>query len=201
MQALGLHERLGHLAYDTIEHLADDPYAGIRLTDRSRPNCLTCAHDKLTKKAQSKTDTGQHASIDKLHTPLPTRELLHDQLRVTRCNYLGLFLAKNKAEATLNFEHFSVNFDKKFNCRIPVLQTDGGTEYGNVDPFYKANGIRHQALGQRGKQSILEWQGRTNAPHGAEQDVLYAVCVGTTIEFWDYVVEYAAYVLTGVRAA
>eukprot|EP00644_Phytophthora_capsici_P006023 jgi/Phyca11/97569/e_gw1.2.394.1 len=59
-------------------------------------------------------------------------------------NYVRVFLAKNKVEATKKFEHFLVYFEKRFNCRIHVLRTDGGKEYINVDPFCKATGVRRQ---------------------------------------------------------
>ncbi|KAG3067048.1 hypothetical protein PI125_g23741 [Phytophthora idaei] len=41
-----LHERLGHLMYDTVEKMVDDPRSGVVLTDRKRANCLTCAKGK-----------------------------------------------------------------------------------------------------------------------------------------------------------
>ena len=52
------HLRLGHLAYDTVERLAKDPASGIKLTDRRRPNCLTCAEGKGTRTKQPKQDSG-----------------------------------------------------------------------------------------------------------------------------------------------
>ena len=43
------HHRFGHLAYDTIEHMASDPQSGITLTSNQRKNCLTCAEGKQTR--------------------------------------------------------------------------------------------------------------------------------------------------------
>ncbi|KAE9342363.1 hypothetical protein PR003_g9515 [Phytophthora rubi] len=59
-------------------------------------------------------------------------------------NYVCVFLTKNKADATKEFEHFLVYFEKRFNCRIHVQRTDGGKEYVNVDPFCKETGVRRQ---------------------------------------------------------
>jgi hypothetical protein len=46
--------RLDHQSYDSIETLATKPGSGIKLTDHSRPNCMTCAEGKHTKNKQSK---------------------------------------------------------------------------------------------------------------------------------------------------
>nr|CCA24274.1 putative polyprotein [Albugo laibachii Nc14] len=43
---LELHLRLGILAYDSVERMADSVVSNTRLTDRARPNCLTCAQGK-----------------------------------------------------------------------------------------------------------------------------------------------------------
>lgn len=40
------HKRFGHLSFDTIERMAQDPRSGIELTDRKQPHCLTCAQGK-----------------------------------------------------------------------------------------------------------------------------------------------------------
>ncbi|KAE9281459.1 hypothetical protein PR003_g27672, partial [Phytophthora rubi] len=61
-----LHERLGHLMFDTVERMADASGSGIELTDRARINCLTCAKGKQSKNAQSKQDSGKNAPIDRI---------------------------------------------------------------------------------------------------------------------------------------
>ena len=40
------HLRFGHLAYDTIERMAQDPAWGINLTDKIMLVCVTCAQRK-----------------------------------------------------------------------------------------------------------------------------------------------------------
>jgi hypothetical protein len=60
------HMRFGHQSYDTIEALAAKPGSGIKLTDRERSNCMTCAEDKQTKNKQSKQDSGAHLPIDRI---------------------------------------------------------------------------------------------------------------------------------------
>ena len=61
-----MHQRLGHLGYDTVELMADSMVLGIHLTYRDRPNCLNCVEGKQSKNNQSKRDRGKNAPIDKL---------------------------------------------------------------------------------------------------------------------------------------
>uniref|UniRef100_A0AAV1U2P4 Retrovirus-related Pol polyprotein from transposon TNT 1-94-like beta-barrel domain-containing protein n=1 Tax=Peronospora matthiolae TaxID=2874970 RepID=A0AAV1U2P4_9STRA len=53
-----LHQRLGHLGCDIVERMTESKGSEIHLTDRARPNCLTCAEGKQSKNNQSKMDTG-----------------------------------------------------------------------------------------------------------------------------------------------
>ena len=59
-------------------------------------------------------------------------------------NYVRVFVAKIKIEATKNFKHFVLYFEKRFNCRIHVLRTGGGKDNVNVDPFCRSAGVRRQ---------------------------------------------------------
>ncbi len=52
-----------------------------------------------------------------------------------KTNYFRAFLAKTKDQAAKKFEHFLTWLERRFNCHIQVLRTDGGLEYRNVDPF------------------------------------------------------------------
>nr|CCA19287.1 conserved hypothetical protein [Albugo laibachii Nc14] len=135
---LELHERLGHLANDTVERMADSAGSDIRLTDRSRPNCLTCAQGKQSKKNQSNDIKG----------PMTPKDRRGNQYLINfvdyLTNYARVFVAKNKVEAAKNFEHFLLYFEKNFNCHIQVLRTDGGKEYVKVDPFCNSAGVRRQ---------------------------------------------------------
>ncbi|KAG3143998.1 hypothetical protein PC128_g24483 [Phytophthora cactorum] len=60
------HKRLGHLSYEAVERLAQDPSSGIEITDHRRKNGLTCAQGKQSKNTQSKRDTGEHSPIDRV---------------------------------------------------------------------------------------------------------------------------------------
>nr|CCA27152.1 AlNc14C466G11808 [Albugo laibachii Nc14] len=139
---LELHQRLGHLAYDTIERMADLSVSDIRLTDRARPNYLTCAQDKQSKNNQSKKDTRKNAPIDKLsgvigrdiNGPMNPKDRRGNRYLVNfvdySTNYVRAFVSKNKTEATENLQHFLLYFEKRFNCRIHVLCTDAGRLIG-----------------------------------------------------------------------
>lgn len=141
------HSRLGHLAFDTIERMVKDPASGIKLTDKRRTNCLTCAEGKQTKNNQSKKDTGDHSPIYRvggvicsdLKGLMTPKDRLGNRYMVNfvdhKSNYCRVFLAKTKDEAANKFKHFLVFFEKRFDCRVHVLRTDGGGEYKNVDLF------------------------------------------------------------------
>ena len=63
---LDFHMRFGHLAYDTIERMANDLSSEILLTDKKRSACLMCAQGKQTRNHQSVQDTGTNAPIDRV---------------------------------------------------------------------------------------------------------------------------------------
>ena len=63
---MNFHRRLGHLNYDAILRLAKDPSSGLKITDDTRQNCLTCAQGKQTKNKQSQKDSGNNAPIDRI---------------------------------------------------------------------------------------------------------------------------------------
>jgi hypothetical protein len=63
---LDFHRRFGHLAFDTIKRMAQDPRSGIRITDRRRANCLTCAEGKASKSRQPQSDSGKNSPIDRV---------------------------------------------------------------------------------------------------------------------------------------
>uniref|UniRef100_A0AAV1VI71 GAG-pre-integrase domain-containing protein n=1 Tax=Peronospora matthiolae TaxID=2874970 RepID=A0AAV1VI71_9STRA len=132
---LELHQRLGHLSYDTIVRMADSAGSGIRLTDRTRPNCLTCAQGKQSKNNQPKKDTGRNAPIDKLggvigsdiKGPMTPKDRRGNRYLINFVDYstncVRVFVAKRKIEATKNFRHFLLYYEKRFNCRVHVLRT------------------------------------------------------------------------------
>ena len=49
---LHFHQRLSHLAFDTIERMARDPTSGIRLTSNKRMTCVSCLEGRQTRNAQ-----------------------------------------------------------------------------------------------------------------------------------------------------
>jgi hypothetical protein len=60
------HVRFGHQSYDAIEALAAKPGSGVKITNKGRPNCMTCAEGKQTKNKQSNKDSGDHSPIDRI---------------------------------------------------------------------------------------------------------------------------------------
>jgi hypothetical protein len=41
----------------------------------------------------------------------------------------------------MKFEHFVGHFERRFDCRVRVLRTDGGGEYADIDLFCELTGI------------------------------------------------------------
>ncbi|CAI5726216.1 unnamed protein product [Hyaloperonospora brassicae] len=162
---LYFHQRLGHLSYDAIEKIARNPSSGIELTDHKRMTCITCAQSKQTKNKQNQKDSGQNAPIDciggvicsDLKGPLTPADRLGNRYLIDfidyKTNYCRVFLAQTKDAAAKKFEHFLVLFERRFECRIAVLRTDGGGEYQNVDLFCKSTGVARQVSEARNQAS------------------------------------------------
>lgn len=51
------------------------------------------------------------------------------------------------------FMHFQVEFERRFNAKIQVLRTDGGTEYNNLNKYCATLGIRRQISEPRNQAS------------------------------------------------
>lgn len=200
-----LHKRLGHISYDTVERMADTRGSGIRLTSRSRLNCLTCAQGKQSRNNRSKKDTGANAPIDKIggvigsdiKGPMTPKDRRGNRYLINfvdySTHYVGVFLAKNKVKTTKKLEHFLVYFEKRFNCRIHVLRTDGGKEYTNVDPFCKATGVHRQISERENQASNGKAERMLRTVLNMARCMLFAS--GLHLYFWGDAVKYAAYVL------
>ena len=133
-----------------------DPASGIKLTDTKRVTCLACAQGKQTKNRQYSRDSGTNWPIDviggvscsDLKGPMTPRDRLGTRYLINfvdyRSNYFRVFLARRKYVAAMNFKHFLLNLERRFNCRIHVLRTDGKDEYKPLDLFCKDTGITRQ---------------------------------------------------------
>ena len=98
--------------------MAKDLASCIKITDRSRPTCVSCAEGKQTKNVQSNKDMGAHSPIDcidgaicsDLKGPMKTRDRLGNRYLINfvdhKSNYCRVFLAKTKDLAAKKFEHF-----------------------------------------------------------------------------------------------
>ncbi|KAE8895634.1 hypothetical protein PF005_g191 [Phytophthora fragariae] len=146
----------GHLSYDTIERIAKDPASGIAITSHERSRCTTCAEGKQTRADQPKKDTGVDAPVYRvggvicsdLKGPITPRDRRGNRYLVNfvdhKTNYCRIVLAKMKDQAAKYFEDFLIYFEKRFECKVHVLRTEGGAEYNNVDEFCKKSGVARQ---------------------------------------------------------
>jgi hypothetical protein len=176
------HIRLGHLSYATIEELASKPESGIKLTDHQKPQCITCAEGKQTRNNQSKKDSGNNAPIDRiggvicsdLKGPITPTDRSGNRFMVNfidyKTNYCRVFLAKTKDQAAKKFEHFLAWFERRFDCRIQVLRTDGGLEYRNIDPSARRQALQ-DSLPSRTAQHQMERRSECIGPSLTWRDV------------------------------
>ena len=199
------HNCLGHLCYDTIIKMARDPASGIKLTDTKRVKCLACAQGKQTKNRQSRKDSGLNSPIDviggvvcsDLKGPMTPRDRLGNRYLINfidhRSNYCRVFLAKTKDAAAMHFKNFLVVFERKFNCRIHVLRTDGGGEYKPLDVFCKEVGVSRQ-VSERDNQAS---NGKAERMHRTIMNMVRSMVFasGLPLTFWGDAAEYAAYIL------
>ena len=109
---------------------------------------------KHANKEQSRKDTGINSPTERiggvicsdLKGPITPHDRRGNRYLVNfidyKSNYCRVSLAKTKNEAATKFQDFLTYFEKRFDCKIHVLRTDGGAEYRNVDIFCKEEGVR-----------------------------------------------------------
>lgn len=110
-----------------------------------------------------------------------------------KSNYCCVFLAKTKDVAAQKFKHFLVFFEKRFDCRVHVLRTDGGGEYKTLDLFCKKTGVARQISEARNQAS----NGKAERMHRTVLNMARCMifACGLLLFFWGDAVEYATYVL------
>ena len=108
-------------------------------------------------------------------------------------NYVRVFVAKNKVEATKYSEHFLIYFEKRFNCRVHVLRTDGSKAYANVDPFCMSAGVKRQVSKADNQASNGKAERMHRTILNMARCILFAG--GLPLYVWGDAVEYAAYVV------
>ncbi|CAI5708769.1 unnamed protein product [Hyaloperonospora brassicae] len=201
---LHFHQRFGHLEFDTIERMARNPASEIRLTSSKRMACVSCMEGKQKRNSQNQTDSGFNAPIDRvggvicsdLKGPMTPRDRLGNRYLVNfvdhKSNYCRIFLARTKDVAAKQFEAFLVFFEKRFNCRIHVLRTDGGGEYTNIDLFCKRTGVTRQ-VSEAGNQAS---NGKAKRMHRTVLNLARSMmfACGLTFHFWGDAVQYASYI-------
>ena len=160
---------------------------------------------EAVKSAQSKKDTNVHSPIDRiggvicsdLKVPMTPKDRMGNQDLATfvnhESNYCRMFLESIKDQETKKFEHFLVFFEKRFNCRIHVLRTDGGGEYQNVDLFCKRTGVARQVSEARNQASNGKAERMHRTVLNMDRSMIFASRLPLT--FWGDAVEYAAYIL------
>ena len=90
----------------------------------------------------------------------------------------------------MNFKHFLVAFERRFNCRVHVLRRDGGGEYKPLDVFCKETGIARQ-ISERDNQAR---NGKAERMHRTIMSMVRSLvsASGLPLKFWGDVAKYAA---------
>ena len=205
---LHFHQRFAHLVFDTIEQMACHPTSGIRLTSHRRMACVSCMEGNQTRNTQPQQNSGENALIDRiggvicsdLKGPMTPQDRLGNRYLINfvdyKSNYCRIFLARTKDAAAKQFEAFLTYFEKRFDCRIHVLRTDGGGEYANVDLFCKRTGVARQISEARNQAS----NGKTERMHrtilNLARSMMFACAL--PLNFWKDAVLYAVYVLNKI---
>ena len=160
---------------------------------------------KADEEFPSRTDTGANTPIDRisgvicsdLKGPMTPKDRLRNRYLVNfidhESNYCRVFLAPTKDKAAKKFEHFLAFFERRFNCRIHVLRTDGGGEYANVDLFCKSTGVARQISEARKQAS----NGKAERMHRTVLNMTRSMIFASRlpVSFWGDAVEYDAYIL------
>ncbi|GMF57079.1 unnamed protein product [Phytophthora fragariaefolia] len=201
---MGLHQRFGHLGFNTVERIARDPLSGIAITDHTRRVCVTCAEGKQTKRKQSKKTAGARANRHRGMRHLQPLKRASDSARSQRkrylvnfvdhrSNYCRVFASKAKDEATRKFRDFLVFFEKRFSCKEHVLRTDGGGEYRTVELFCQQNGVARQVSEASNQAS----NGKAERMHRTIFNMVRCMIFesGLAPSFWCDAAEYATYIL------
>uniref|UniRef100_A0AAV1T508 Uncharacterized protein n=1 Tax=Peronospora matthiolae TaxID=2874970 RepID=A0AAV1T508_9STRA len=199
------HQRLGHLAFDTIVRMARDPASGIKLSSDKRMACVSCMEGKQTRNAQSQEDSGTNSPIDRiggvicsdLKGPMTPRDRLQNRYLVNfidhKSNYCRLFLARTKDAAAKHFEAFPIHFERRFGFKIHVLKTDGGGVYANIDLFCKRTGVARQVSEARNQAS----NGKAERMHQTLLNLARSMMFASALplQYWGDAVQYAVYIL------
>uniref|UniRef100_A0AAV1VI54 Integrase catalytic domain-containing protein n=2 Tax=Peronospora matthiolae TaxID=2874970 RepID=A0AAV1VI54_9STRA len=199
------HQRLGHVAFDTIERMARDPASGIRLSNNKRMACVSCLEGKQKRNAQSQQDSGKNSPIDRiggvicsdLKGPMTPRDRLGNRYLVNfvghKSNYCRVFLARTKDAAARQFEAFLVHFEKIFGFKVHVLRTDGGREYANVDLFCERTGVARQVSEARNQASNGKAERMHRTVLNLARSMMFACAL--PLMFWGDAVLYAVHIL------
>jgi hypothetical protein len=202
------HQMLGHLPYEKILKLAQNPRYGLEITDDKIRTCVACAEGKQTKNRQPTKDSGSNAPIDRIGgvtnadckgpmTPTDRNGNRYFSLFIDYLtNVMRVFLAKTKSSASSQFGHFMAWFERSFDCRLQVLRTDGGKEFRQMDLLCEQMGIERQKSEPYNQAS----NGKAERAIRTVMDLARTILLASRlpITFWGDAVLYACYILNRV---
>lgn len=176
--AMNWHRRLGHVNFQTLQKMKNNPIYGIAYEDDDHEikNCIVCAKGKRARTPFSKSGTTTKRVLDLVHLNLAgpmenisycgTRYMMIFEDDFSRMVFL--YFLKHKSEAFEKFKEFKSLVENQTGEKIKIIRTDNGGEYVSnyFENFCKANGLIHQLT----------------APHTPQQNVIVARMNRTIIE-------------------
>ena len=104
-----------------------------------------------------------------------------------------MLLTNTKDDAAKHFKHFLVAFERRFDCQVHFLCTDGGGEYKPLDVFCKGPGTSRQIRERENQAS----NGKAERLHRTIMNMVRIMVFASDLPltFWGDAAEYTAYIL------
>ena len=176
-----VHERLGHIAPDSIRQMIQDgTVTGITLDEahKSMGTCDSCEYAKLMRKPIEKlrNPLGRSNLGDEVHTdlwgPSPVQTSGHSRYYASFTDdytwYTRLYLQKVKSDTFDSYQAFEAWLLTQFNIKVKHLRSDRGGEYLSAEftKYLKSKGTErrvtmhdtpeHNGVAERLNQTLVE---------------------------------------------
>lgn len=154
--AMEWHRKMGHINYQTLVRMKNDPAYGIAFSDDDHEikNCEVCARGKQSRKTFPVSETSSQKILQLVHTDL-AGPMENKSFGLTRymltfvddySKMVFLYFLKEKSQVLEKFIEFKNLMENQTGEKIKMIRSDNGGEYCSkeFDNFCKVNGIMHQ---------------------------------------------------------
>lgn len=153
--AMEWHRKIGHVNYQTLVKMKNDPAYGIAFSDDDHQvkNCEVCARGKQSRKSFPMSETSSQKILQLVHTDL-AGPMENKSFGLTRymltfvddySKMVFVYFLKEKSQVLDKFIEFKNLMENQTGEKIKVIRSDNGGEYCSkeFDKFCKVNGIMH----------------------------------------------------------